>query len=50
MNIRHIALLLGTASLLASAPSLAATPKAKVEALVTTQLPRNVVPTHYSIY
>ena len=51
MKIRQIALLLGSASMLAcaSVPALAAKPKAKAEALVTTQLPRNVVPTHYSI-
>ena len=49
MKIRQIALLLGTASLFASAPALAAKPKTEPAALVTTQLPRNVVPTHYSI-
>jgi aminopeptidase N len=51
MKIRQFALLLGTASLIAcaTAPALAAKPKTKAAALVTTQLPRNVVPTHYSI-
>ncbi len=49
MKFRQITLLLGTASLLASAPVLAAKPKAEPAVLVTTQLPRNVVPTHYSI-
>jgi aminopeptidase N len=52
MKIRQIALLLGTASALACAgnAALAAKPKAKTAvALVTTQLPRNVVPSHYSI-
>ena len=50
MKIRQIAVLLGTASLFAtSVPASAAQPKAKAAVLVTTQLPRNVVPTHYRI-
>ena len=51
MKFRQIALLLGSASLLAgaSAPAFAAKPKSQRAVLVTTQLPRNVVPTHYSI-
>ena len=51
MKIRQFALLMGTAAVLAcvNAPALAAKPKAKAAVLVTTQLPRNVVPTHYRI-
>ena len=51
MKFRQIALLLGSASLLAGggAPAFAAKPKTQRSELVTTQLPRNVVPTHYSI-
>ena len=51
MKFRQFALLLGTASVFvfASAPLLAAKQNTRTAALVTTQLPRNVVPTHYRI-